>query len=193
MEKYARQFNDRFNLDEANGVAYTIMGGELLGLTALGFIYTNLDTVSIGLGITLSDLEKTNKTPYDYLEDLKNHPSIYPLIKDAEVKEYSAHLIPEGGYKKIPKLTSNGVIVVGDAAGFVNGVHFEGTNFALISGKLAGESAINALNNNDFSERSLSVYRKKLEKSFILKDLYSYRNVIEKLYSRSDSLSIYWS
>lgn len=175
------KIQDRFNLDDTNGVCYTIMGGELLGLTALGFIYTNTDSVSIGLGITLSDLEKTNKTPYDYLEDLKNHPSIYPLIKGAEVKEYSAHLIPEGGYNAIPQLAFDGLMIVGDAAMLVNNVHWEGTNIAMLSGKYAALTAIDAIKNNDFSKKSLAGYEKRLKESFILKDMYSYRNVMSTI------------
>ena len=156
------------------------------------FLYTFKDTVALGVGVNLTDLSKNKLNINEILDEIKQHPDIAPLIKNGQTIEYSAHLIPEGGYKKIPKLTSNGVIIAGDAAGFVNGVHFEGTNFALISGKLAGEAALVALENNDFSQNTLSVYTKKLEKSFIMKDLYSYRNVIERLYSRRDSLSKYY-
>ena len=195
-----KTIEERFHLsdDGSMGVNKQYFGtdfGSIKGIRNLfmmTYLYTFKDTLMLGVGVNLADLTRNKLNINQILDEVKKHPDISPLIKDGEIIEYSAHLIPEGGYKKIPKLTSNGVIVVGDAAGFVNGVHFEGTNFALISGKLAGESAINALNNNDFSERSLSVYRKKLEKSFILKDLYSYRNVIERLYSRSDSIAIYY-
>jgi len=181
------KIQDRFNLNDENGVCYTIMGGELLGLTALGFIYTNLDSISIGLGITLSDLNKTGKTPYDYLEDLKNHPSISPLIKDAQVKEYSAHLIPEGGYNAIPQLAFDGLMIVGDAAMLVNNVHWEGTNIAMLSGKYAAETAIEAIKNNDFSKKALSTYEKKLKNSFIIKDLYAYRNVMSTIENNAET------
>ena len=191
---------ERFNLKEdlTNGVNKQYFGtdfGSLKGIKKLfmmTFMYTFKDTIMLGVGANLSDLSKNKLNINKILEEIKKHPDIAPFVKDGEIIEYSAHLIPEGGYNKMPKLTSNGVIIAGDAAGFINSVHFEGTNFALISGKLAGETAINALENNDYGERSLSVYRKKLEKSFILKYLYSYRNVIEKLHSRTDSLSIYY-
>ena len=138
------------------------------------------------------DLSKNKLNINEILDEVKRHPDIAPLIKGGQCAEYSAHLIPEGGYKKIPKLSANGVILAGDAAGFVNGVHFEGTNFALISGKLAGESALAALENDDYSANTLSIYTKKLENSFILKDLYSYRNIINLLHKRSNSLSIFY-
>lgn len=191
---------ERFNLSEdcKNGVNRQYFGtnfGNLKGIKKLfmmTFLYTFKDTIMLGVGANLADLTKNKLNINEILDEVKKHPDIAPLIKDGECVEYSAHLIPEGGYKKIPKLTSDGVIVAGDAAGFVNGVHFEGTNFALISGKLAAEATLYALSNNDYSQSSLSIYVKKLQKSFILKDLYSYRNVVEKLYSRSDSLSIYY-
>ncbi len=190
----------KFNLkdDLSTGVARQYFGsdfGKLKGIKNLfmmTFLYTFKDSVALGVGVNLSDLEKNNLNINDVLEEVKLHPSIAPLIEDGELIEYSAHLIPEGGYKKIPRLCANGVILAGDAAGFVNGVHFEGTNFALISGKLAGETAVFALDCGDFRETRLAIYRKKLSKSFILKDLYSYRNIVELLHSRSNSLSIYY-
>ena len=190
----------RFNLkdDLSNGANKQYFGSDFgnlkkyKNLFMMTFLYTFKDTVMLGVGVNLADLSKNKLNINEILDEIKRHPDIEPLIKDGETIEYSAHLIPEGGYKKIPKLTSNGVIIVGDAAGFVNGVHFEGTNFALISGKLAGEAALIALENNDYSQNTLCVYRKKLEKSFILKDLYSYRNILESLYSRSNSISKYY-
>lgn len=195
-----KTIEERFNLkdDLSNGVCKQYFGTnfgslkEYKNLFMMTFLYTFKDMVMLGVGVNLQDLSKNKLNINEVLDEIKKHPDIAPLIKNGQSVEYSAHLIPEGGYKKIPKLTGNGVIVAGDAAGFVNGIHFEGTNFALISGKLAGESALIALENNDYSQMTLSVYRKKLEKSFILKDLYSYRNVIEKLYSRSNSLSVYY-
>ena len=78
------------------------------------------------------------------MDKLKQHPSIAPLLKDGELLEYSAHLIPEGGYNKVPTLFGAGVMIVGDAAMLVNNLHWEGTNLAMISGKLAGETAVAA-------------------------------------------------
>jgi len=195
-----KTIEDRFNLkdDCSNGVNKQFFGtdfGKLKGIKNLfmmTFLYTFKDTVMLGVGANLEDLTRNKLNLNEILDEIKKHPVVAPLIKDGETIEYSAHLIPEGGYKKMPKLVTSGAILVGDAAGFVNGVHFEGTNFALISGKLAGETALLALENSNFDERTLSVYVKKLEKSFILKDLYSYRNVVENLRSRSNSLEMYY-
>lgn len=190
----------RFNLspDGSNGVNKQYFGHqfsdlkEYKNLFMMSFLYTFKDTIMLGVGCSLEDLSRNKLNINDVLENVKTHPEIAPLIKDGETIEYSAHLIPETGFKKLPKLTKDGVIIAGDAAGLLNSVHFEGTNFALISGKLAGETALTALSNNDFSDRSLSLYKKKLEDSFILKDLYSYRNVIDNLYGIRGSLGEYY-
>ena len=178
---------DRFNLDEKNGAVYTIMGGPMLGITGLGFLYTNIDTISIGVGITLSDLNAADKAPYVYLEELKEHPLIKPLLKNAEIKEYSAHLIPEGGYKAIPKLYFDGLMIAGDAASLVNNIHWEGSNLAMISGKYAALTALEAIKNNDFSEKTLSSYEKRLNESFVIKDMKIYKNLISSIEKNSDA------
>lgn len=195
-----KTIEERFNLKEdcSNGVNKQFFGtnfGKLKGIKKLfmmTFLYTFKDTVMIGVGANLEDLTKNKLNINEILDEVKQHPVIAPFIKDGETIEYSAHLIPEGGYKNMPKLTTAGAILVGDAAGFVNGVHFEGTNFALISGKIAGETALHALNNTNYSEESLSIYTKKLEKSFVLQDLNSYKNVIESLRARTNSLEVYY-
>jgi electron transfer flavoprotein-quinone oxidoreductase len=156
----------------------------MLGILGLGFMYTNSDSVTIGAGITLNDLVENNLRPYDILEQLKAHPSVASFIEGGELKEYSAHLIPEGGYKKVPQLYDNGVMVVGDAAMLVNNMHWEGTNLALISGKIAGETAIDALKKNCFDKKILSAYKKNLEKTFVLKDLHTYRNLMDVMHDK---------
>lgn len=187
-----QKINDRFNLSDDEGCIYEIFGGPMLGMLGLGFIYTNKESVSIGLGIGLDALCEKNLKPYEVLDILKQHPTIAPLIKDGELLEYSAHLIPEGGYKKIPTLFGAGVMITGDAAMMVNNLHWEGTNLAMISGKIAGETALTALSRGDFSEKMLSKYQKELEKSFVIKDLKTYRNLMDEAHNRSESFMGYY-
>jgi electron transfer flavoprotein-quinone oxidoreductase len=101
-------------------------------------------------------------------------------------------MIPEGGYKKIPKLVDNGVMVVGDAAMLVNNLHWEGTNLAMISGKLAGETAAKALDRGDYSKKSLSEYEKALKSSFILKDMHTYRDLMDIAHTRKKAFFSYY-
>ena len=183
---------ERFNLQDGEGAIYEIIGAPMQGMLGLGYVYTNKDSVSIGIGVSLDELATRKIKPYDLLEEIKNHSSFKPLIKGGELLEYSAHLIPEGGYNKIPKLFSDGVLVVGDSAMLVNNVHWEGTNLAMISGKLAAEVAVGALDKKDFSKNTLSLYQKKLENSFVIKDLKSYKNIMDIAHSRIESYLGYY-
>ncbi len=184
--------NQRFNIKDGEGSIVEIFGGPMLGMLGLGFMYTNTDSVTIGLGVTLDELVKANYRPFELLEQLKNHPKIAPLIEGGTLKEYSAHMIPEGGYKKIPQLVSDGVMVVGDAAMLVNNLHWEGTNLALISGKLAGEAAVEALDDKDFSKKSLSRYEKKLNNSFVMKDMKTYKDLFDVMHVRKKAFLDYY-
>lgn len=184
--------NERFHVNDDEGCIYEIFGGPMLGMLGLGFLYTNKNSISIGLGVTLSELIEKGIRPYDLLDKLKSHPEIAPLIKDGELQEYSAHLIPEGGYKKVPLLFGAGVMVCGDAAMFVNNMHWEGTNLAMISGKLAGETAVIALGKQDFSETALSHYQEELENSFIIKDLRTYQDLMGGIQERVEEFLGYY-
>lgn len=187
------KINHHFALSENQGKSIELVGEPFDGMFGLGFIYTNKESVSVGLGVCLEDLKSKKIKPYELLDKLKSHPYVSELIKDGELLEYSAHLIPEGGYNSLPKLYTNGAMVAGDAAMLVNNVHFEGTNFAMISGKMAGETALEALEKNDFSENMLCLYKKKLLNSFILKDLKTYRHVADGLSERSESFLKYYT
>lgn len=187
-----QKINDRFLLNDDEGCVYELFGGAMKGMLGLGFIYTFQNSISIGLGVTLSELIENKIKPYELLDKIKNHPTISPLFKDASLLEYSAHLIPEGGYKKIPILYGAGVMVCGDAASLVNNIHWEGSNLAMLSGKLAGETAIVALGKQDYSEKELSNYQTRLENSFILKDLHTYRNLMDEMEGRSKSFLGYY-
>lgn len=178
---------DRFNLNENDGCVMEIIGGPMKGITGLGFVYTNKNSVSIGLGVNLDELKKHKLTPNELLNKLKEHPSIAPLIKGGELLEYSAHLIPEGGFNAMPKLYKDGVMVVGDAAMLVNNVHWEGTNLAMMSGILAAETAIEALNKNDFSEKMLSLYEKKFKETSFYKDMRTYKDTVKIVHDNAYS------
>jgi len=184
--------NQRFNLQDEQGAIGEIFGGPMLGMLGLGFMYTNKESVTIGLGVTLNDLVENNYRPFEILESLKSHPAIAPLIEGGTLEEYSAHLIPEGGYKKIPKLCDNGVMIVGDAGMLVNNLHWEGTNLAMISGKLAGETAIEALNSGSFSRKTLRLYEKKLKETFVLKDLKTYKDLMDVMHQRQKAFLSYY-
>jgi electron transfer flavoprotein-quinone oxidoreductase len=184
-----QKIEERFNLGPDEGVAALLVGWGP-GMHA-GFMYTNRDTISLGIAINMRDLADSGQRPQVLLEEFKNHPSIAPLIKDGELKEYSAHLIPEGGYDYVANIYTDGMLVVGDAAMLVNAINWEGTNLAMTSGIIAGETVIEAKKRNDFSARTLSRYRQRLEESFALKDLKKYRAIPRFFSSNPELFTVY--
>ncbi len=113
----------------------------------------------------------------DMLNDFKAHPAIAPMLEGGETTEYSAHLIPEGGWNSLPRLYTDGALVIGDAAGLVNPMNREGSNFAMVSGKIAAQVISEAKEAGDFSAMTLSRYRERLEETFVLKDLHKIRHM----------------
>jgi len=169
--------DSRFNVAGEAGVVIETVG-HTRGMMGTGFLYTNRESLTIGVGCMLSDFKKQKCTPYQLLEEMKAHPAIAPLLAGGEMKEYSAHLIPEGGYNSIPKIYGEGWMVAGDSAMFVNAVHREGSNLAMTSGCLAAETIV-ALRAEDkpFTAKNLARYRSALDASYVLKDMKKYRNM----------------
>lgn len=161
----------RFAVRDREGMDIEILGGTL-GINGGGFLYTNLDTLAVGVVLKLPALAAQSARPEDVIAHLKSHPAIAPLVEGGEVLEYSAHLIPEAGRSMMPELAGDGLLVAGDAAAMclAAGVWLEGVNFAMASGMAAAETAAEALAAGDVSRRGLRSYEKRLTESFVLAD-----------------------
>ncbi len=176
------KIEDRFGLENNEGMAMDLIGSPFEGLVGAGFIYTAKESLAIGFAAKVESIAKCGRTPNEIIDGFKQHPQVRRLIQGGELLEYSAHLIPEGGYRAVPELIGNGVMVVGDAAGLVNmSLYHEGSNLAMASGKLAGEVAAEAKQKGDFSKRTLAAYPEKLEGTFVMQDLKKYQGVPEIL------------
>lgn len=168
----------RFNLTGQEGAVIEMVGGITHRMLGTGFLYTNKDSISIGIGCMLSDLKRQRLSPVELLEGMKAHPAIAPLIAGGEAREYAAHLIPEGGYDALPQLYGEGWMLVGDSAGFVNAMHREGSNLAMTTGQLAAETLIELFRDKQpATATNLSRYRSRLDASFVMKDLKKYRRL----------------
>ena len=182
---------ERFNCDPGEGCTIECFGDSTMGMSGFMFIYTNKDTLSVGGGALLSEFNATLRSPNDLLEHFKNHPSVKPLLRGAETVEYLGHLIPEGGYRGIPKLYGPGYLVCGDAAMLSNPVTREGSNLAMVSGKLAGETVIRCKEMSDFSEHRLAEYRGRLDHSWVMADLRKYDKAVPLLEHNPQLLTKY--
>src|SRR3979411_3299811 len=181
----------RFNCDPGEGASIECFGSATRGLSGFMFIYTNKDTLSVGGGALLSEFNATLRSPNELMEHFKNHPSVRPLLRGAETVEYLAHLIPEGGYRGIPKVYGPGYLVCGDAAMLSNPVHREGSNLAMESGRLAGETVIHCKEVDDFSERRLGEYKGRLDNSWIMADMKKYDGAVPLLEHNPQMLTKY--
>lgn len=163
--------DERFGLRGREGADFEIMGCTG-GIPGGGFVYTNLETVAVGVVLQLPGLASQDKRPEEVIGALKAHSAIAPLIEGGEVVEYSAHVIPEGGMHMMPDLIADGMMITGDAAAMclAAGIWLEGVNFAIGSGYAAGQAAVEALRLGDVSAAGLEGYRRRIESSFVLAD-----------------------
>ncbi len=176
----------RFNVKGDEGVVIEAAGAVSRGMTGMGFIYTNKECLSVGVGCLVADFAKAGETPYGLLEKFKAHPSVQPLLEGSEVKEYAAHLIPEGGFKAVPQLCGNGWVVVGDAAQLNNAVHREGSNLAMTSGRIAAEAIFQVKSRREkMTKSNLKRYPDALEASFVMKDLRKHKDMPSLLHTNS--------
>ncbi|GBQ86065.1 dehydrogenase [Gluconacetobacter johannae DSM 13595] len=169
----------RFNLKGNEGVVIEAMGTITEGMVGTAFLYTNRESISVGIGCMVSDFTDVGQaTPHGLLDRFKAHPSIRALLEGSEIKEYAAHLIPEGGYRAIPELVGNGWLVVGDAGHFVNAVHREGSNLAMTTGRLAAETVADIiLSGGSCSRHNLAAYVEAVKDSFVMKDMKKYKDI----------------
>jgi electron transfer flavoprotein-quinone oxidoreductase len=163
--------DERFGVRDREGVDIEILGGTS-GVNGGGFVYTNLDTLAVGVVLKLPKLGAQQLRPEQIIANLKAHPAIAPLVEGGEIKEYSAHVIPEAGLAMMPKMTGDGMLVAGDAAAMclAAGIWLEGVNFAMASGMYAGEAAAEALAAGDTTATGLSGYERRLHDTFVLRD-----------------------
>ena len=172
---------DRFNVSPGHGAAQLCFGAITEGVTGGGFIYTNRESLSLGLVVGVKALMEHDPplAAHELMERFKTRPEIQVLIAGGELVEYSAHTIPEGGLDAVPKLFADGIVVVGDAAGLAlnMGVTVRGMDFALASGVMAAGAVADARQQGDYSAKTLAGYQKRLQESFFYKDLQTFRHM----------------
>jgi len=181
VELPRKTVEDRFNLRDDEGAAQLYFGSVTKGLTGGGFLYTNRSSLSIGIVVGMGSVmtDPRNLETFQLMEEFKQRPEVAALIEGGETVEYSAHMIPEGGIESVPTLYDDGILAVGDAAGFAlnMGIIVRGMDLAIASGVIAGETIKSASKRGDYSAASLATYESMLNKSFVMKDLRTFRNI----------------
>ena len=182
---------DRFNVTGDQGVTIELYADASWGMVGTAFIYTNRDSLSVGCGALISQLVERGIQPNDLIEHLKSHPMVAPLVEGGEVREYLAHLIPEGGLRGMPRLSTHGMLVIGDAAMMVNSMHREGSNLAMVSGSFAAQAVLRAREWDDYSAESLAYYDQLVRDSFLYRDLSKYRNMAHFFETHPEFFALY--
>jgi electron transfer flavoprotein-quinone oxidoreductase len=166
----------RFQLHGNSGTQYTTLGFPP-DVEGGGFLYTNRETLSLGLILGMESLVRKGVSMFEVLEEYKQHPLLARLLEGGTLLEYSGCFVEEGGWDRLPPLFGDGFLVAGSAAGlFLNtGFTLRGMDFALESGRLAGETAVRAVRAKNPMAASLASYRSALEQSFVLSELRAFR------------------
>ena len=140
----ANVIEERFQVASGQGAARVIAGGTA-GIPGGGFLYTNKESLSLGLVFHPEEAAKQNRPLAELFQEFKMHPAIYPLLAGGATVEYGAHLVPEAGWRGMPpSLHRPGLLLVGDAAGFVinTGTIIRGMDLAIVSGIAAARAIL---------------------------------------------------
>ena len=129
--------------------------------------------VALGLVVGL-DYRDAALDVHVLLQRLKQHPLLRALLAGGEMVEWGAKTIPEGGFYSLPERRSGaGVVLLGDAAGFVDVPSLKGIHYAMHSGIYAARAIFQNLKNG----AALSEYDRLVDASYIASDLYRTRNM----------------
>lgn len=155
------------------------MGWPLPGDAFGGSFMYPLEPNLLALGLVVGlDYRSSTFDVHDRLQRMKQHPFFRQYLEGGEMVEWGAKTIPEGGYYSLPKKRyGNGLLIVGDAAGFVDVPSLKGIHYAMQSGILAARALFDALKTGDCSAASLAAYDRATNESYIVADLYARRNM----------------
>ncbi|SDC61105.1 electron transfer flavoprotein-quinone oxidoreductase [Sanguibacter gelidistatuariae] len=186
---------ERFHLSGDEGAAYAVVGDCTMGVGGGGFMYTNKASLSIGVVLRLDDMTAKGYASSDVFDHFIAHPFVAPFLKDGEISEYASHLVAEGGLSMVGQIETDGMVVVGDAAGLTlnTGLTVRGMDLAAASGIAAATGIDQALTAGDTSKVGLAGYRTALFASFAGKDMETYAKAPaflerERMYTRYGQL-----
>ena len=141
-----------------------------------GFLYgMRNNLVSLGLVVGL-DYRNPLVDPHTAFQLWKTHPFLRALLEGGRLVKYGAKTIPEGGYFSMPRLVTDGAVILGDSAGLLNAQRLKGIHLAIKSGMLAADAIFDAFAGRDFSQQRLSAYERNFKESWAGQELWKVRN-----------------
>lgn len=179
----------RFSVTGDEGAAFAVVGDCTEGVGGGGFMYTNTESVSVGVVLRLDDLTAKKKVATDIFDHFLTHPVIAPYLEGGEIVEYGCHLVAEGGLDMVGEVDMDGMVVVGEAAGLTlnTGLTVRGMDLAVASGVAAAVGIGVSLDRKDSSKAGLAGYREALFASHAGKDMKTYAKApafleVERMY-----------
>jgi electron-transferring-flavoprotein dehydrogenase len=141
-----------------------------------GFIYGMRENIlDIGF-VTGLDYRNPTTDPHNELQRMKEHPIIRKLLEGAKLIRYGAKAIPEGGLFAMPRPYADGLLLVGDSAGFLNGMRLKGIHLGMKSGMLAAETIWEALEKGAYDAAALASFEQRFKESWAHAELRTARN-----------------
>jgi electron transfer flavoprotein-quinone oxidoreductase len=179
IELPVKTIEERFGLEPREGAAHVFVGSPTDGVRGGGFLYTNKESIALGLVVGAEDVSSRKIPSHSLMERLRNHPKIKRLIKNGKTVEYDAHMVPEAGPGMLSRSFTGGMLVAGDAAGHLlnNGYTFRGVDMAITAGMVAAETILEARKKKDFSATGLQSYEARLKREPALADMYRFKRV----------------
>ena len=142
-----------------------------------GFLYAMPEgRLSLGF-VSGLDYRDPMFDPHVTFQHFKRHPLVSSLLQDGQMVRYGAKALPEGGWYAIPRVYADGVLIAGDAGGFLNSMRLKGIHLAMRTGMLAAETAFEAVAAGDTSAGRLRAYARRIDESEVRSELYPVRNV----------------
>jgi electron-transferring-flavoprotein dehydrogenase len=134
------------------------------------------DLLSVGFVAGL-DYRDPMFDPHVSFQHLKRHPAVSSILSGGQMVRYGAKALPEGGWYTVPRVYADGLLIAGDAGGFVNSMRLKGIHLAMHTGMLAGQAAFEAIAAGDTSAARLKTYADLIDASDVRRELYPVRNV----------------
>jgi len=157
-------------------VAHTLGWPVSTDMYGGGWIY-GLSNNRLSIGLVLA-LEYANPQfdPHAAFQTWKTHPFVKKILEGGKLVRYGAKSLPYGGWYSIPRTYVDGALIIGDSGSFLDSQRLKGIHMAIKSGMLAAETILDALKTGDATAKSLSTFPKKIEQSYIKKELWQVRN-----------------
>ena len=144
-----------------------------------GYVFPKCDHVNLGVGYLLSYFrDHIHSKPWDDHEKFIQRLREDGVINGISLREnFHASLLPVAG--PLRRLSTNRIVLVGDAGGFVNGFTAEGIYYAMVSGEHAGitvrevlsEKVPNARGLRSYDERCLKEVGDELRRSVSIQEM----------------------